>query len=81
MRASSAPFVVRVTSRMPGTGTRRAISSSTPRRTSGSPPVMRSFSTPMPANVCASRSISSNVSSCSRRRNSNCLPKISLGMQ
>jgi hypothetical protein len=66
---------------MPGSGARRAISSSTPRRTSGSPPVMRSFSTPMAANVRASRSISSNVSSCSRRRNSNCLPKTSLGMQ
>ena len=47
MRASSAPFVVSVTSLMPGSGARRAISSSTPRRTSGSPPVMRSFSTPI----------------------------------
>ncbi len=81
MRPSSDPFVVSVTSRMPGTAPRRPISSSTPRRTSGSPPVMRSFSTPIPANVRVRRSISSNVSSCSRRRNSNCLPKTSFGMQ
>ena len=81
MRASSEPFVVSVTSRMPGTAASFAISWSTLRRTSGSPPVMRSFSTPIAANTRVRRSISSNVSSWSRCRNSNCLPKISFGMQ
>ena len=59
---SSAPFVVSATSRPPSAA-RRSISTSRSRRRSGSPPVIRIFSTPCATNARASRSISSKLRS------------------
>ena len=81
LRASSEPLVVRAMSSMPSTSRSIATSRSTSRRISGSPPVRRSLRTPRSANTVASRVISSNVSSCERRRNSNRGPNTSFGMQ
>ncbi len=52
-------------SRIPGTAAMRRTSSGTSRRTSGSPPVMRTRSSPMGAITRTIRSISSYVRSCS----------------
>ena len=86
---SAEPFVVRVRSRplgspapiRPGMAASSSISRGRSRRTSGSPPVIRSFSTPSDTKARATRSISSNESTCSRGRNAKSLPKTSLGMQ
>ena len=51
------------------------------RRTSGSPPVIRSLWTPSPTKIVASRAISSNDSTSSRGRNAKSRPKTSAGMQ
>ena len=56
-------------------------SSSSPLRSSGSPPVRRIFSTPCATAILASRVISSKVSSSSRSMNAKSLPKICFGMQ
>ena len=64
--ASSDAFVVSVSSAPSGASI--AISRSTSLRTSGSPPVSRSFSTPSATAARATRSISSNVSSSLRSR-------------
>ena len=59
---SSAPFVVRV--EVEAADRREPLDrSSRSRRSSGSPPVIRIFSTPSATNARASRSISSKVSS------------------
>ncbi len=64
--ASSEPLVVRVIS----TGSRASCSIrfSRCRRSSGSPPVMRIFSTPWSTKIFATRTISSKDSSCLRGR-------------
>jgi hypothetical protein len=64
--ASSEAFVVSVSSAPSGASL--PISTSTSRRTSGSPPVKRSFVTPRPTKTRATRSISSNESSSFRSR-------------
>ena len=70
---SADPFVVRVRSISPPSGRRIAASISIrcgrSRRTSGSPPVIRSFSTPSETNARAVRSISSKLRTWSRGRN------------
>ena len=78
--AKSAPFVVSVRSRS-GMLASRAISRSRLRRSSGSPPVTRIFSTPRAWKSRARRSISSNVRSCPRSRKGWSRPKTSFGMQ
>jgi len=58
-----------------------AISCSTSWRTSGSPPVMRSFLTPWATKMRARRVVSSKVRISLRARNSKPRPKTSFGMQ
>ena len=84
-RRRADPFVVSV--RSSGSPSGRRIAASIPirtgrsRRTSGSPPVIRSFSAPSATNARASRSISSKLRTWSRGRNAKSGPKISFGMQ
>ncbi len=78
---SSEPFVVSARSRMPSIDASMAMSRSRSRRSSGSPPVSRIFSTPRAAKKRASRAISSNVSSSLRGKNAKSRPKTSRGMQ
>ena len=85
-RARSAdPLVVSVRSTLLSSvvrsGARVRISSGRSRRTSGSPPVMRSLWTPSPTKIEASRVISSNDSTCSLGRNAKSRPNTSAGMQ
>ena len=79
------PFVVSVRSSSPPSGRRRAASiemrTGRSRRTSGSPPVIRSFSTPSSTKARATRSISSKLSTSAFGRNAKSGPKISFGMQ
>ena len=81
LRASRLPLVVSAMSSMPSIAASISTSRSRSRRSSGSPPVRRSLRTPAAAKSRASRAISSNVSSCERRRNSKSRPKTSFGMQ
>jgi hypothetical protein len=84
-RRRADPFVVSVRSSAAPSGRRSAasipISTGRSRRTSGSPPVTRSFSTPSSTKTVASRVISSNVRTSLRGRNAKSGPKISFGMQ
>ncbi len=84
-RARSAALVVSATSTgVPSLVVRvlsLATSSSRCLRSSGSPPVRRSFFTPMPTNRRLRRKISSKVSSSVCARNFACAPYFSLGMQ
>ena len=66
--ASSEPFVVSVRSRS-AIGAISSTNLSTSRRTSGSPPVSRTFRVPNPTKIPTSRAISSNVSTWSCGRN------------
>ena len=59
--ASSMPFVVSAMSRMPSIFASESTSAGRSVRSSGSPPVMRSFSTPSRTKMRASRSISSKL--------------------
>ena len=71
LRASAEPLVVMARSPSPGIRASIATSRSSSRRTSGSPPVRRILLTPWsPTKIRASRSISSNVRSSARSRNS-----------
>ncbi len=82
---SADPFVVSVRSTGSPSGVRIAasdeMSTGRSRRTSGSPPVIRSFPTPSSTKTRASRSISSNESTSSLGRNAKSRPKTSAGMQ
>ena len=74
-RRSWLPFVVSVSSLSAPVSRCRDIARKNvmiPLRTSGSPPVMRSFSTPSPTKAEQSRSSSSSVSNCAFGRNSMC---------
>ena len=66
---------------MPGTAARRATSSGSSARTSGSPPVTRSLATPSSEKIRARRSISSKLRICARGRKRYASPKSSAGMQ
>ena len=79
--ASKDPLVVSVKSRMPSTPASIRTNRPKSRRSSGSPPVRRIFSTPKLAKMRASRVISSNVSNSLRGRNRKSVPKTSRGMQ
>ena len=81
LRASSAPLVVRAMSWMPPIPASIATSRSRSRRSSGSPPVSRSFRAPSPAKTRPSRVSSSKVSSSARGRNAKSRPNTSRGMQ
>ncbi len=69
-RASSAPFVVSVRSSMPSMPAIISTRSSMSARSSGSPPVSRTFSTPRRVATPTTRAISSKVRRRSRARNS-----------
>jgi hypothetical protein len=62
MRGSSVAFVVRAIASIPVIARRRAMCSTIPLRTSGSPPVRRILEMPSSTAAAAKRSISSNVS-------------------
>jgi hypothetical protein len=74
------PFVVRTTS-SPSIRASSATSVSSPRRSSGSPPVSRTFRTPSATKARTARSVSSNVSTSERSRNAWSRPTTSFGMQ
>ena len=76
-RSSRTPFVVSDRSRTPGTAASIPTSTGTSRRTSGSPPVSRTSSTPIAARIPTSRVISSKESTWSRPSHS----RPSAGMQ
>ncbi len=78
--ASSAPFVVSASSSS-GIAASSSTRCSTLRRTSGSPPVMRTVRTPSPAKTPTTRAISSRLSSSRRSRKACSRPKTSFGMQ
>src|SRR3990172_4516999 len=81
LRLRSEPLVVTVRSSSPSIVASMAMSCSTSVRTSGSPPVMRSFLTPWATKMRARRVVSSKVRISLRARNSKPRPKTSFGMQ
>ena len=82
---SAEPLVVSVRSTGPPSGVRRAAryptSTGRSRRTSGSPPVIRSLCTPSRTKIAARRATSSKSSTCARGRKAKSRPNTSAGMQ